>query len=366
MGVLAIVGTEKAGFLVRGDKARRNWTIEGPLFKGWKVTAATRDSKGRYLVATSSQVYGPALHVSEDLKQWRQIEKGPAWAKGSTHKLTQVWTLCPAGRRLYAGVDEAGLFQSDDDGESWSAVDGLNEHATRSAWFPGNGGLCAHSIVVDRANPRRLWVGISAVGVFRSDDGGSTWRPKNQGIPVLIEDKTHKDIGNCVHGLAADPADPDALYRREHNGMFRSRDGGESWQRIENGLGSWFGFPIAVDRRSGAVYVVPLESDEYRIPSEGKLRVYRSRDRGESWQPLSRGLPQERAYMNVLRGAMDVDHLDPCGVYLGTTAGTVYFSNDGGDSWSQLPCTLPRVLSVSVFPDEHGQDRAAQPAAPRR
>ena len=351
MGVVAMVGTDKAAFLIRGDDARKSWKIEGPIFKGWKVTATARDASGRYVAATASEVYGPALHVSDDLVEWRQIEKGPAWKEGGDRKMKQIWTLAPGPDRLYAGVDEAGLFESADGGESWTPVDGLNEHPTRSAWYPGAGGLCAHAVLTDPKNPKRLWCGISAVGVFRSDDGGATWNLKNEGIPALIEDKEHKDIGRCNHGLVADPDDADTIYRREHNGMFRTRDGGESWQRIENGLGSWFGFPIAMDRRTKTLYVVPLESDEYRIPKDGKFRVFRSRDGGDSWDPLSKGLPQEHAYMGVLRGAMDVDHLDPCGVYLGTTSGSVHISSDGGDSWAQLPCTLPRVMSVSVFTD---------------
>ncbi|MHC4415996.1 MAG: WD40/YVTN/BNR-like repeat-containing protein [Planctomycetota bacterium] len=349
MAVLAIVGTDKAAFLLRSDRARKDWRIEGPLFKGWKVTAAARDGSGRYLVATASDVYGPALHVSEDLRRWRQIEHGPGWPKEGQRTMKQIWTLVPAPNRLYAGVDEAGLFASEDGGEKWFGLDGLNEHATRGSWYPGAGGLCAHAVLVDPKNPDRIWCGISAVGVFRSDDGGVTWHTKNEGIKIVIEDKVHKDIGFCVHGLVADPDDADTIYRREHTGMFRTRDGGETWQRCEDGLASWFGFPIAMDRASKALYVVPLESDEYRIPVEGKLRVYRSRNGGDTWEPLSNGLPQEHAYMGVLRAALDVDHLEPGGVYLGTTAGTLHFSRDGGDSWAQLPWTLPRVLSVTVF-----------------
>ena len=248
-------------------------------------------------------------------------------------------------------MDVAGLFASDDGGESWSPVEALNEHPTRSGWSPGAGGLCAHALLVDPSNTDRVWCGISAVGVFRTDDGGQTWHAKNKGIPVVLEDKKHKDIGFCVHGLAAEPDDANTIYRREHVGMFRSRDGGDNWQRIENGLPSWFGFPVAIDRRSRALFVHPMESDEYRMPTDGKFRMFRSRDGGDSWESLSKGLPQQRAYMGVLRGALDVDHLDPCGVYVGTTAGTVYVSNDAGDSWTELPCTLPRVLSVSVFND---------------
>jgi photosystem II stability/assembly factor-like uncharacterized protein len=349
MGVMLLAGTDRAAFLYRSDAGRKSWTLEGPLFKGWKVTASARDPRGTYYAATASQVYGPALHRSDDLVEWRQIENGPAWPRERGRKLNQVWTIVPAGDRLYAGVDEAGLFVSEDHGERWSSVESLNEHPTRGAWFPGAGGLCLHAVLVDPANPDRLWAGISAVGVFRSDDGGRTWHPKNRGVKLVIEDKQHKDIGYCVHGLVADPANPDVLYRREHTGMFRSRDGGESWERIENGLASWFGFPIAIHRPSKALFVIPLESDEYRTPVDGRLRVYRSRDGGDSWQALERGLPQEHAYMGVLRGALAADELSPAGVYFGTTAGTVYASADGGDSWRQLPGILPRVLSVSAF-----------------
>lgn len=351
MGVLAIVGTDKAAFLLRSNGSRDHWALEGPLFKGWKVTAAARDPSGRYLIGTASQVYGPALHVSDDLKSWRQIEKGPAWPKDAERKLNQIWTIRSNSSRIYAGVDEAGLFESADGGESWQPVDGLNEHPSRSAWFPGAGGLCLHAILLDPENPKRLWAGISAVGVFRSDDGGATWTLKNDGIPPVVEDKDHKDLGRCVHGLVADPGDANTIYRREHNGMFRSRDGGDSWERIENGLGFWFGFPIVMDHATRALYTVPLESDEYRMPKDGAFRICRSRDGGDSWETLTNGLPQEHAYMGVLRGAMAADQLDPCGIYVGTTAGTVHISTNGGDTWTQLPYTLPRVLSFTVFAD---------------
>jgi hypothetical protein len=349
-GVLAIIGTGKGGFLARSDD-RKQWRIDGPLFKGWKVTASTRDDAGRYYVATASDVYGPAIHVSDDLEDWRQIEQGPAWPAERERKLNQVWTLVPAGDRVYAGVDEAGLFASDDRGESWAPVDGLNEHETRGGWFPGAGGMCAHAVLVDPADANRLWCGISAVGLFRSDDGGATWHPKNEGVPIVIEDKNHKTIGCCVHGLVADPEDANVIYRREHVGMFRTGDGGEHWERCENGLASWFGFPIVMERRTKTLFVSPLESDEYRMPSDGRLEVYRSTDGGDHWASASRGLPDRHAYMGVLRGAMSVDDLDPCGVYLGTTSGHVYVSADGAESWTALPCILPRVLSVDAYVD---------------
>lgn len=349
MSVQLLIGTDKGGFLATANGSRRDWSIDGPLFKGWKVTASARDEHGRVLLATSSFVYGAAIQISDDLTNWRQAEQGPAWPDGSGRKLNQIWTINAEHNRYYLGVDEAGLFSSDDRGESWQPVDSLNEHPTRSGWQPGAGGLCLHSILIDPTSPDRIWVGISAVGVFRSDDGGRTWSPKNTGVPHVLEDEKHKEIGFCVHGLALDPDNPDVIYRREHVGMFRSTDGGDTWHRIETGLSSWFGFPITVDRNTGTLWCVPLESDEYRVPPNGRLDVFRSTDRGETWQAMSDGLPRQHCWAGVLRGAMDVDELSPCGVYFGTSSGDVYISADAGEHWTKLPATLPRIMSVDVI-----------------
>ncbi|MEE8143053.1 MAG: exo-alpha-sialidase [Planctomycetota bacterium] len=349
MGVVAIVGTVKGAFVLRSDSGRKSWKIEGPIFKGWKVTAAAQDPQGNHIWATASDVYGAALQRSKDLENWQQIENGPKYPEGGERKLKEIWRVVCEGDTFYAGVDEAGLFRSADGGEKWEPVPALNDHPTRSAWFPGNGGLCALSVIIDPKNPQRLWCGISAVGVFRSDDGGASWSCKNDGVKVIIEDKEHKDIGYCVHALAHDPDDANRIWRQEHTGMYRTTDGADTWQAIENGLPSGFGFPIVIDRNTKDIYAVPLEKDEYRFPIEGKLKVYRSRNAGDSWEPLSKGLPQERFYAGVLRSAMAVDNGSPSGVYVGTTAGTVHVSNDGGESWQTLPCTLPRILCMSTF-----------------
>lgn len=347
--VLLIVGTDKGAFLLRADAGRARWTVEGPLFKGWTVTAAARDARGRYFLGVTSRVYGATIQSSDDLARWRQAPAGPSYPAGGQRKLNQIWEIRAHGGAFFAGVDEAGLFRSEDGGESWKPVDGLNEHPTRAAWLPGAGGLCAHAIVGDPGNPRRMWCGISAVGVFRTDDGGLTWHPKNRGVPVVIEDKVHKDIGYCVHALAQDPDDPATIYRQDHRGMYRTRDGGDSWQKIETGLPSSFGFPLGLDPRTKALFAVPLESDEYRMPPEGRLRVYRSVNGGESWEPLSRGLPPAHAYPVVLRKALAVDGLDPAGVYVGTTSGTLHASRDRGETWETLPVMLSRILCVAAF-----------------
>ncbi len=353
MNVTVLVGTLKGAFVLSSSTERTQWSIDGPLFKGWKVTAAERLPDGSFLAATASDVYGPALHRSRDLRDWSQLERGLAWPEGVSRKLNQCWRIAAGHGRVFAGVDEAGLFVSEDGGESWDPVDGLNEHETRAAWFPGAGGLCAHAILFHPEDRDRIWCGISAVGVFRSDDGGATWQPKNRGVRRIIEDQVQKEVGFCVHGLAQDPRDADTIYRQDHAGMYVTRNGGDTWESAERGLPSGFGFPIAIDRASGKLYVIPLESDEFRMPPGGSLRVFRSSDRGGSWHPLTSGLPQSHAYMSVLRGAMATDSLDPCGVYFGTTSGTVHCSVDGGDSWWALPCVLPRVLSVSVFVGSH-------------
>ncbi|MFO0981950.1 MAG: exo-alpha-sialidase [Planctomycetota bacterium] len=349
MNVVVVAGTAKGAFVYRSDARRERWSIEGPLFKGWKVTAVAQGVAGDHLLATASDVYGPALHRSVDgLRTWQQVEAPPRYADGSARKLTQIWRFARSRQRLIAGVDEAALFTSDDAGDTWQLVEALAQHPTRDSWFPGNGGLCAHAILTDQEHPERWWCGISAVGVFRTDDGGRSWQPKNVGVPVIIEDKVHKDIGYCVHALVQDPGDPRTIYRQDHKGMFRTRDGGDHWERIERGLPSGFGFPLAMHANSRTLFAVPLESDEYRIPVDGKFRVYASRDGGDSWQASRAGLP-DHAFMGVLRSAMDVDQLDPGGVYVGSTAGSMHCSIDGGDTWSALPGMLPRVLTVAVF-----------------
>ena len=348
MGVLLIIGTEKGAFLMRSEKALVDWKVEGPLFKGWRVTTAARDTRGRYLLGVASQVYGATIQISDDLEKWHQALGGPSYPSGGTRRLNQIWKIHTSGDTLFTGVDEAGLFRSDD-GEHWQPLDSLNEHPTRDAWSPGAGGLCAHAILTDPANPKRTWCGISAVGVFRTDDEGRTWHSKNSGVTVIIEDKVHKDIGYCVHALAQDPEHPAVIYRQDHMGVYRTQNGGDSWERIQNGLPSRFGFPIAIAPKTKALFIVPLESDEYRMPPEGRLRVYRSRNGGNSWEPLTRGLPQEHAYTAVLRGALAVDGRDSPGVYFGTTSGTLYASRDEGETWQMIPVTLPRILSVTAF-----------------
>lgn len=371
MGVVLIVGTAKGTALLRAEASRDRWTVEALALKGWIVTAATRDPMGRYYVGVTSDVFGSAIVVSDDLETWQQLENGPRYAptdvgneehnriigatdpfgryKGTGRHVDQIWTLHAAGGWIYAGVSEAGLFRSNDRGKSWEVVRGLDAHPDRASWGPGFGGLCAHTVLADARDGNRLWVGISAAGVFRTDDGGKTWAGKNDGV--------QRGEGFCVHSLAHDPNHADVIYRQDHRGIYRSADGGDSWQLIERGLPlaelsegirCAFGFPIEIDPASGSVYAVPLEGDNFRFPHDGRLAVYRTRNGGESWERLAKGLP-EHCFANVLRGAMAIDGLDPCGVYIGTTAGSVFASRDGGDSWTGIPCTLPRVLCLAAF-----------------
>lgn len=345
-----LVGTVKGGFWF-SSRDREAWTLDGPFFAGWKVTAGLRLADGRYLIGVASDIYGPALQVSEDGEAWTQIKAGPSYANGGDSKLRQIWTLEEHGDAIYAGVQDAGLFVSRDGAATWEPVLGLNEHETRPAWVPGAGGLCAHALLFDRSNPERMWVGISAVGVFRTEDGGATWVPKNEGVRTVLADKTHKDIGRCVHGLAQHPDDPDVIYRQDHSGMYRTSDGGDQWEKNETGLPAAFGFPISIDDSSKALFVAPQQSDQFRIPVDNRLQVYRSTDGGDSWHGASNGLPDANTFGTVLRGAMSVDGMDPGGVYFGTTSGGVYATADLGDHWTQLPASLPRVLHVSAWVD---------------
>lgn len=263
-----------------------------------------------------------------------------------------MWTVVP-GRKtdsetVYAGVDEAGLFASRDGGEHWSELSGLREHESRDHWFPGKGGLCCHSVLVDPTDPDRLWVAISAVGVFRTTDGGTSWTLQNDGLERVVPDEEVGDIGSCVHRLVHHPSRPERLFQQNHLGVFRSTDGADSWVRIDDGLPSTFGFPIVVHPSDpDTVYTFPLESDEVRMTANGQPAVYRSADAGDTWERLTTGLPSNR-WTTVLRQAMAVDSLDSAGVYVGTTGGDIYNSVDVGDTWQSMDCRLPRIHSLNA------------------
>lgn len=364
-GVRLLVGTRKGGFIISAGADRRRWEIAGPLFEGWEVfhmQASPADPDRLYAVAWTAW-YGQVVHRSTDGgRTWhvvgnRFVYDPPAEplesppARHPQWKFKRVWHLAPAPGRetLFAGVEDAALFRSDDGGQSWTELPALRLHPSRHLWEPGNGGLCLHTILFDPSEPRRLYVAISAAGVFRSDDGGNSFRPINRGLRSVQTAEEQPEAGYCVHKMAMHPSRPRVLFQQNHWGVWRSDDAGESWRSIGEGLPSTFGFPIAVHAHEpDTIYVVPMTDDERHYPIDGALAVWRSRDGGGSWEPLRRGLPDRHCYVNVLRDALAVDGLDPCGVYIGTTGGQVYTSRDEGDTWEAVASHLPAVLSVEA------------------
>ncbi len=338
------IGTVKGAWLAR-SVGSRDWDLTGPILKGWQVNTFGLAGDGSFLLSTGSTWYGAALHRSRDLDQWEQIVGGPAYGPDLERSLQQIWTVTATGDALFAGVADAGLFRSDDAGATWQPVEGFNDHPTRPGWQPGLGGLAAHRILVDPSDGARMWVAVSAVGVFYSGDGGDSWELRNKGVPKAAASDDYDQIGYCVHCLAHDPADADTIWRQDHAGVFRTRDGGISWERIENGLPAAFGFPVGRDAASGRLFVVPLESDEFRLPMGGEFAVYASDDGGDSW--FRAGGWSRPGFDGVLRDAMAVDGAG--GVYVGTTAGRVAYTRDAGDSWHELGTTFPRILTVHVL-----------------
>ncbi|CAN5689335.1 hypothetical protein BH24ACT15_BH24ACT15_08300 [soil metagenome] len=341
MTTLAI-GTDKGGWVYQREGT--DWQIKEPFFPGWRVTAFGKAADGTYLAGTASGWFGPGLHVSNDLQDWQAIESGPQF-EGTDAELEQIWTFTtgPDGR-VWCGVAQAGVFVSDDNGHTWQGLSGFNDHPSRPVWQPGAGGMCAHRIVLDG---ERVTVGASAVGVLRSDDGGQTFDLRTDGLDIAAPNPDHPGVGSCVHALVADPSNPDLLWQQNHQGVYRSQDAGDHWERIEEGLPATFGFPIVRDEASGALFVVPLSADVDRTPVEGRFMAYRSTDEGDSWHPSGTGWPTDPNFDLVLRGAMATD--GDGGVVLGTTGGQLWATDDGGDHWERLPGTLPRINAVAVL-----------------
>ncbi len=334
------IGTSKGAYLLDGDLR----IADGPMFPGWKVTAWGVLPDGSMIAALASNWFGASLQRSPDLRTWEPIPAGPTF--GEARPLKQIWTLTTTdGGLVLAGVEEAGLFTSADAGTTWSPVPALNDWPGRDGWTPGLGGLGAHHVI---SNGDRLWVGISAVGVFRSDDAGQTFIKVDDGVTAAVEATDTTEPGMCVHSIAVDADRPDHVWRQDHSGVYRTVDAGTKWDRIEHGLPTRFGFPIRREASSGHLFLVPMESDENRITAEGRFRVFRSDDDGDTWHVSGTGWSERPSFDTVLRGAMAAD--DDGTVVVGSTGGNVWVTRDAGDSWSQVEVQLPRILSVTIVP----------------
>ncbi len=331
--------------------------MEGPYLAGYEIYHAFLDHR------EGVTAYAAAYHQVWGVHVFRSVDGGRSWdllpgvphygAAAGTGGLRAIWHLAPGHAdqpdTLYAGIEPAGLFVSGDGGARWQALRGLNEHPTRGSWQPAKGGLALHSICVDPREARRIYAAVSAGGVYRSDDGGANWKPVNQGVRADYLADTSPESGHCVHRIVLHPARPDRLYQQSHTGTYRTDNRGESWLEITEGLPSDFGYAVATDPGDpDTVYVIPEESSHIRTTVGGAITVYRSRNAGSDWQPLTRGLPQQNAYVTILREAIDADGLDPCGVYFGTSSGHLFASRDGGESWIITAGFLPRILSVAT------------------
>ena len=364
--IRVLVGTRKGAFVLTSDGSRRRWEVAGPHFAGWEIyhVKGSPADPNRLYASQTSGWFGQVVQRSDDGgRTWNPVGNEFTYVEPvGTHQwfdgtqrpwaFKRVWHFEPSLEDpdlVYAGVEDASIFRSADGGRTWSELAGLRQHESGPRWQPGAGGMGAHTIVLDPARPGRMHVAISAAGVFRSDDGGATWTPRNRGITSKYLPEPMPEVGFCVHRIARHPSRPDVLFMQHHWNIMRSDDGGDSWRLVSGNLPSDFGFPIAVHaHQPETVYVVPIKSDSEHFVPEGKLRVYRSKVGGNEWEPLTEGLPQQDCYVNILRGAMSTDTLDPCGIYFGTTGGQVYASADGGDRWTPIVRDLPAVLSVEV------------------
>lgn len=389
-GVRVLVGTRKGAFVLTADGKRENWEVSGPHFAGWEMyhLKGSAADPNRIYASQTSGWFGQIIQRSDDGgKTWFQpglapgeatttpdgMPKGESnkfaydvspetgkpltthmWYDGTQHpwEFKRVWHLEPSltdPNHVYAGVEDAALFESKDGGQNWTELPALRGHESGPKWQPGAGGMCLHTVLLDPKNPQRIFVAISAAGAFRTDDGGKSWKPINRGLRSQYIPDPNAEVGHCVHHIAMHPQRPNVLFMQKHWDIMRSDDAGDSWREVSGNLPTDFGFPIDIHAHEPeTIYVVPIKSDSEHFPLDGKLRVYRSRSGGNEWEELTNGLPQKDCYVNVLRDAMAVDSLDSCGIYFGTTGGQVYCSPDAGNTWKPIVRDLPAVLSVEV------------------
>jgi photosystem II stability/assembly factor-like uncharacterized protein len=379
--VRVLVGTKKGAFVLTADAKRQQWDVSALHFAGWEIyhLKGSPVDPNRLYASQSSGWFGQIIQRSDDGgKTWQAPGGEPApspegvpqgesnkfvyegevgkhlWYDGTQHpwEFKRVWHLEPSltdPDTVYAGVEDAAIFKTVNGGKTWQELPGLR-NVKGHLWQPGAGGMAVHTILLDPKNAQRIFIAISAAGAFRTDDGGNTWRPINRGLKSQYElPDPDAEVGHCVHRIALHPSRPDVLFMQKHWDVLRTDNAGEQWREISGNLPTDFGFPIDVHAHEPeTIYVVPIKSDSEHFPPDGKLRVYRSRTGGNDWEALTQGLPQRDCYVNVLRDAMAVDSLDPCGIYFGTTGGQVYASADGGNSWNAIVRDLPTVLSVEV------------------
>ena len=354
-----MIGTRKGAFLAFSDVGRCKWQLRGPYMKGLEVDhlialPTIADNPPVIYGAARSASWGPGIQRSTDLgDSWSELPEPLRFRRHRGLTVQRIWTLHGDLRGetliLYAGVDPGALFRVNDDGQHWEEIRSLTDHPTRDSWTRGGGGLMVHSLCADPHRPERMYVGISAAGVFRTDDGGLTWSPKNKGVPADFLPDRFPLVGQCVHHLELHTQNPQILYQQNHCGVYRSDSAGEDWVDVSDGLPSRFGFALAVHPHDGdCLFVIPEESSTFRATSDGTFRVYRSRDRGASWEALTRGLPQANAHVNVLRHGMATDRLEPAGIYIGTQGGQLLFSREGDDEWEVLFNWLPPIYSVTT------------------